>query len=68
MRFLRFANAPVEMTYKEKSSFSKKTLEVNILQNLFSIYNKKSNILQCFYLLLSKKVITLLSYSNNSRH
>ncbi|EDP24272.1 hypothetical protein PEPMIC_00854 [Parvimonas micra ATCC 33270] len=32
MRFLRFANAPVEMTYKEKSSFNGKTSRVNNLQ------------------------------------
>ena len=43
MRFLRFANAPVEMTYKEKPSFNGKTLKVNNLQILkkYAKYLKK---------------------------
>ena len=42
MRSLRFANATVEMTYKEKASFNSQTLKVNNFQILFkhAIENK----------------------------
>ncbi len=40
MRSLRFANATVEMTYKEKASFNSQTLKVNKHQKYF-IHNKK---------------------------